>query len=636
MSFDPQEINKLENVCEMILKQINDAAVAIQDRRKDLRDAHKEIWAETPIIRNMDDAMNLVTLSSEIAQHERQYASAHHRLGQLKNMLGSPYFARIDFTEDGYDDLEEIYIGKHSLFDGQVFHVYDWRAPISSLYYDHGVGKASFTVTAEGVSNEISGEITLKRQYSIVAGEMVFLFDSELTIEDDILQVELSRASDAKVKTIIHTIQREQNKAIRSDADQLLVFGPAGSGKTSVGLHRLAYLLYKHRGNLTSGKVRIFSPSPIFASYIEGIIPELGEEDVQSLDFPALLSGYGSYDPYEQIDFLQTASPNDPRRIWLAEKLSPTFVNFLEAYVRGHKPSLDEDIYFNRDMICPKERLAELYRDRTSAGNLSSKTARVIEYVSRAHEEYFANNKKSITEFFSRLQDENLSDGAIRHRFDEQKNIVLADLRNRLLPHAKRLYERALRAWVKQSKQNLPNANKALASLRWEKPLYEDALILYFINLLTGKTAKDNLAQHILLDEAQDISHLQHRILQLQYGNKCQFTVLADVNQGLYPEIHLHDEQYLKDLYPAAAVMPLTTSYRSTYEISSFAANILGKANVTNVYHRRGEAPQIVDTKNPAASVVEIIQKLPDQFNTVGILLSSTKAAKQFYSVLKD
>lgn len=646
--IDTKEYKKLETVNNLILKQINEMAQTLKSRREDLKTAHKDVWAETPIIRNMDDAINLVNISNEIAQHERQYAQASLRLVQLKSMLSSPYFARIDFKEEGFDEIEEIYIGKHSLFDGKQFHVYDWRAPISSLYYDYGVGKACFNVD----DNIISGEITLKRQYHIVNGELKYLFDSELAIDDEILQMELSRSSDAKIKTIIHTIQREQNKAIRNDAARLLVFGPAGSGKTSVGLHRLAFLLYKHRGNLTSGKVRIFSPSPIFASYIEGIIPELGEEDVQTLDFPSLLprdtcagserseepagdsEGSGStYNVYEHFDFLQNPSGDEKRRFWLAQKYSAAFVEFLESFVRQYSPSLEEDIRFNRDIVCTAERVKALYEDRTKAGTLSGKTARVIEFVTRSYEEYFKENTKEITTFFNNIYEDTLTDGVIRHRFEEQKNIVLADLRNRLIPPAKKLYERALRAWAKENK--LPHIQDAVGSLKWERVLYEDALSLFYINLLTGRIPKDNQVKHILLDEAQDISYLQHKILQRFYGDNCHFTVLADVNQSLYPEIHLHSEEELLALYPSATVSKLTTSYRSTYEISRFAANVLGIGDA-HAYKRHGDEPRIIDTKDPASSAVEIIESLRPDFNTIGILLSTTKAAEKFSAEFKQ
>ena len=170
------EEKKLLEVLSLVLAQINKMAQNLQNRRKDLVEANKAIWAETPLIRNMDDALNLITISSEIAQHERDYAHTNIRLGLLKNMLDSPYFARIDFTEDGYNDTESIYIGKTSLFDGATFHVYDWRAPISSLYYDHGIGRASFIVNTDGKEIKNSGCISLKRQYNISNGKLIFMF----------------------------------------------------------------------------------------------------------------------------------------------------------------------------------------------------------------------------------------------------------------------------------------------------------------------------------------------------------------------------------------------------------------------------------------------------------------------------
>ena len=682
MTFDPQELEKLERVQDFIVEQVTSMRESMQERKSDLVDARKEILKEMTIIRNMDDVLNHTMLSSEIAQHERQYKQANTRLAQLKNMYKSPYFARIDFREEGESELEEIYLGKHSLFDGTAFHVYDWRAPISSLYYDFGVGKAYFTVSdnsdkKNGANSDfqISGEVILKRQYQIENGKLIYLFDSELTIDDEILKYELSQVSDGGIKTIIHTIQAEQNKAIRSEADRLIVFGPAGSGKTSVGLHRLAFLLYKHRGSLSSAKLRIFSPSPIFASYIDRIIPDLGEEDVLSLDFSTLLHQYRRnigytersadhtpedyasedhasedrseeaekleyYDHFELIEFLQESEQNNSRRRWIAEKFSSAFVDFLENFIRNWRPALDEDIYFNQDLICRKERLIELYRDRTSAGNLASKSSRVIEFVSRAHEEYFADNRKAIRDFFNKLYDDNLSEGLIRHYFEEQKNIVLSDLRRRLMPGAKRLYERALRAW---SKENKGLAIKdALQPLRWSKLLYEDVLVLFFIDIINGKIAKDNQVKHILLDEAQDTSYLQHKILQNLYAKDCHFTILADVNQALYPEIHLHKKSDLLNLYPGANLIPLSTSYRSTYEINQFASAILPAVSNAEglssespaAFKRHGEEPQIIDTANPVEATADILMQLPEHFKTVGILLGNTKNAKIFYEEL--
>jgi len=634
LSFEAKEIQKLDTVNKLIKEQIDALAAELINRRKELSEANREIWSETPVIDDMDDILNLTALSLEIAQHERQYAQTQVKISELKSLRNSPYFARIDFTEEGFSDLEEIYIGKHSLYDGKLFHVYDWRAPISSLYYDYGVGKAAFDVVTDKGTHSIKGEISLKRQYHIVNGELVYLFDSELSIEDDILQLELSRASDARIKSIIHTIQKEQNKAIRSDAARLLVFGPAGSGKTSVGLHRLAYLLYRHRGKLSSAKVRIFSPNSIFASYIDGIIPELGEESVQTLDFPALIKSYNKpvfYDSAEHYNFLQAATAEDARRKWLQIKLSADFVKFVENYIDTYKPNLDEDIVFNKDIVCEGQRISELYKNRTSAGNLLSKTDRVLEFIQRSHDEYYEENKKDIAEFFDNLNGEIHSANHIRYLFDEQLNTVLADFRNRLIPPSERLYERIIKAWAK--KNNLSGAGANIRQLKQDKILYEDTLLLFYIDILSGRIKKDKEVRHILIDEAQDMGYLQHRILQNLYD--CQFTVLADVNQALFEEIHITKEEDLTALYPNITVEHLTTSYRSTYEISSFAAGILGKDSAgDSLYKRSGEKPQTF--AGGCAEVCNIIEGLPESFNTVGILFSSAKKAAEFFSEFKE
>ena len=628
LKIDTLELKKLETVTNLILAQLNEHSIALQDRRKDLRDANKAIWADkAPVISDMDDAVHLITMSYEIAQHEREYMQANQRIILLKNMLDSPYFARIDFKEESYDDIECIYIGKNSLYNNGVFEVYDWRAPISSLYYDFGVGKASFNVVHDKGENEIKGELLLKRQYRIVRGKLLYLFDSELTIDDDILQVELSKTSDARIKSIIHTIQAEQNKAIRSTASRLLVYGPAGSGKTSVGLHRLAYLLYRHRGALTSAKVRIFSPSPIFASYIDGIIPELGEDSIETLDFNQLLLSYGykSYDKFEQLDFLEKDSANN-RSQWFSTKTSAKFAEFLEDFVRNYSPAFD-DIYFNRDLLCDSGHIKSLYQNRTSAASLYNNTERVIKYVSRTYDEYFAENKKNISIFFNNLEDEILSDGSVRHRFEEQKNITIADLRNRLMPDSSKLYEKALRAFTSKR----PPRIKALY-IHEMKLFFEDALALFYIDILTGRVQKDRQVKHILIDEAQDMSAMQHRILQNLYSNDCHFTVLGDVNQALYP-MDIHENFALQSLYKGAELMPLTTSYRSTYEISKFASNILGISDST-VYSRHGDEPQIIKSANTFATAAKIVGER--KFNTLGILFSTTKKAEMFYENFKD
>jgi DNA helicase-2/ATP-dependent DNA helicase PcrA len=633
--FEQTEINKLSTVKEIIFSQVNELGEGLNKKRAEVLDARKEMWREARrAIRDFDDVADLYLFAEEVSQQERQYSETGKQLLRLKKMLNEPYFARIDFIEEGYDDIEKIYIGRSSLFDEetQTYHVYDWRAPISSLYYDYGIGGANFTVPSTGAV--IKGQITLKRQYQIEKGERLYLFDNDIDIDDEILRRELSKSSDAHIKSIVNTIQTEQNKAIRADAQTVLVHGPAGSGKTSVGLHRLAYLLYRDRNSLNSAKLRIFSPSPIFASYIEGIIPELGEEDVQNLDFPGIINEMAKdrrpfLGPYQQIEYLNACTPNDMRNMWLAAKYTPAFLNELEEYVAAYTPSF-EDVMFSTDKLCSAKRLEELYQDRTVNSTLRSKTNRVLAYVERTYAEYFIAKRNTIIDLFNGIHGENFSDHEIRLKYDDEKSIVYRDLRNRLHPPSAKLYGRFLRNYAYKTGLSRTFARQAL---EMEKLYYEDALILFYIDILTGAVAPDKTVKHILLDEAQDLSHLHHRILSKLYTTS-NFTILADANQALYKGINLDSISELKNLYPTAQDIPLLKSYRSTYEINTFAARFLQDKNNCVSYTRHGDEPQIIQTADTVGAINQILRQLPKEYKTVGILLPTAADAARLYGTL--
>ncbi|MCL2839278.1 MAG: UvrD-helicase domain-containing protein [Defluviitaleaceae bacterium] len=629
---DEKESLKLETVKEVILAQIDKLGEGLIAKKAHVLETRAEMWREARrAISDFDDIADLTIFADDVERTEVQYVKASEDIKKLSKMLGSPYFARIDFCEEGYEDIEEIYIGRQSLFDedAKIFHVYDWRAPISSLYYDYGIGDASFSVPKTGVS--IRGVIQLKRQYQIEKGKLLYLFDNDIAIEDDILRHALSKASDATIKTIINTIQADQNRAIRAESGDILVYGPAGSGKTSVGLHRLAYLLYLHRDSLTSAKVRIFSPSSIFSSYIAGIIPELGEEDVDNQDFPSLIREISRRQfrgPYQQIEHI-TENPEDLRTQWLTLKYSSAFLDGLEKAIATYSPVF-EDVYFYKDKICDASRLESLYQDRTAMGTLASKTERILFYIHQSYAEYYKNNFKDVMKLFNDIYQDDLSDQEIQAKFDEEKNIAIIDLKNRMLPRATKLFEKYLR---KQAKVHGLPFSFTKDALRMERLYYEDALSLVYVDLLTGRISGDKSIKHILLDEAQDLSILHHRILRRLYPTS-RFTILGDVNQALYSEINITKIEDLIGLYPQAEVIPLTKSYRSTYEIMSFAGKIIGQ-DEPNTFVRHGDAPKIIVRQDTANAVADILATLPSDYNTVGILLPTIKEAKDFYEKLQ-
>ena len=640
------EAERLAHTVSVIRSQIVAFSDKIDRQKDDVMDARKDMWKYAPrVVQNFEDVTNLAAATTGLNMQEENYVKLMRKHKNLQKIVDTPYFARIDFEEDDFDETENIYIGMQSVTDETDNDplVYDWRTPIASLYYDSGVGRVSFSVPMDGGRSEtVRGTLHRKRQYHITGGRLHYFFDTDLAIGDEILQRELAKASDGKIKTIIHSIQAFQNQAIRAEAKHLLVTGPAGSGKTSVGLHRLAYLLYRYRDTLTSGQIRIFSPNLIFASYIDGIIPALGEEEVQTLDFTSLLLQYYPLtdhtspaqtppSQYEQISFL--AAPDDAvRAVWLAETSSPAFVRFLTDYVQNYRPSFSDDIMFNTDRLCPKEKLAELYQGRTATDSLATKTARVISYINQSYREYFDTHRKTVGDFFCNLYDDNFNNDEILQRYEAEKQIVLNDLRNRLMPSAARLYERALREWAKR--QNRPHVGQAVH--RFRNPnhprLYEDALAIFYIDVLTGKIDKNRTVKHILLDEAQDQGYMQHSILKKLYAD-AHFTVLGDANQALYPHINLQSDDELIALYGQAGQalhIPLRQRYRSTYEINRFSARLLGTPDESTFFDRHGDEPAVLDVADPYAAVANLLANHAD-IQTFGILLPTAAEANTFY-----
>jgi DNA helicase-2/ATP-dependent DNA helicase PcrA len=611
--MDKQELSKLHNVKQVILSQAEKLAEGLSSRREEVIASRKEMWREARIVlRDFDDVADLTIFAEDVARHERQYAKHSEELGKLAKMMECPYFARIDFREDGSDEVEQIYIGRYSLFDDKQahFHIYDWRAPISGLYYDYACGQAAFTVPTTGV--EIAGELTLKRQYQIEKGELIYHFDNDVAIEDEILRQELSKAASNHVKSIVNTIQAAQNRAIRAEEADIIVVGPAGSGKTSVGLHRLAYLLYRHRDSLSSAKVRIFSPSDVFSGYIAGLIPELGEQDVPTLSIHELLKEKTARRFNNHYDMLET--DDEERRGWLAQKFSAAFLDALQTFVKGYSLTF-EPVKFMQDTVVSAAKQQQLYAVRTTAGNLYTRAKRVIEHVETAMQEYYCDNRSKITDVFSAIEEYELTHDEAQAKFNEEKQVIFNDLHSRLKPDSRRLLVKFLK------QQGLSRAAKCLHS---ENIFFEDALLLLYVDILVGRVDTERNVRHILLDEAQDHGMPTHRILRALYPDS-NFTVLADTRQALYPLVNITSTEALQQLYPAATMLELTKSYRSTAQIMQYAAKFIGEDN-PDVFERQGTPVQTVN------SIAAALAQIPPEMATIGIILSTARDVQAFES----
>ena len=272
----------LEFVLEKLRERIQKISLSLAEGEKEIEGMHEYYWENYTEMdqygyENFD---NQQALLNQINTNQQQLKMKH----RFKNMLDSPYFGRVDFQYEGEDEPETFYIGIGNFAEetGRTPLIYDWRAPVSGLFYDFDKGEASY----QAPGGLMEGEITSKWQYKIRKGKMVYGFESDMKIDDDILKAELGTNGDVQLKNIIRTIQKEQNAIIRNTKDRILVIqGVAGSGKTSVALHRIAYLLYHDRKNLKSSNILILSPNGVFSDYISHILPELGEENIQEMSF---------------------------------------------------------------------------------------------------------------------------------------------------------------------------------------------------------------------------------------------------------------------------------------------------------------------------------------------------------------
>ena len=348
-----QELTHLEEIKEHIEAQLKEETESRNAQQEGLVQKRREMWEECAHgVNDFDDIVSMNAYDETLREKYGHFMRKEESVRQLSYLKETPYFGRIDFLENGERFAEEIYIGRYGFRNKKTreYEVYDWRTPIASLFYDSGIGEAAYQCPA----GAITGEVTCKRQYKIENGELKYCYDTNVAVQDEVLEEVLAENTDKVLRVIIDTITREQNQAIRQPhALNMLVTGPAGSGKTSVGMHRLAYLLYHNREYLHAEKIVVLSRNQIFSSYVSEILPELGEENVQEILFDSLINRgiakeYRKYDYYEQVEYLLKHEDGLRRKI-IELKYSEDFLRFLKDYkglFRGEKTDFETVLKF--------------------------------------------------------------------------------------------------------------------------------------------------------------------------------------------------------------------------------------------------------------------------------------------------
>ncbi|WP_134159647.1 RNA polymerase recycling motor HelD [Alicyclobacillus sacchari] len=610
--------------------------------RGEVVDIRRHFWDDVTVnVSNPDDLVEThfaIRQQAEIlAERERRWHRAAEAAQVLEKQKSTPFFARIDFREQGEADTERVYIGIASFRDEETddFLVYDWRAPIASVYYDHTPGPVSFAAPR----GEIRGEMTLKRQFVIRGGNIFAMFDAGITIGDELLMYALSGRADAKMKNIVATIQREQNRVIRDDTSPVLVVrGAAGSGKTSAALQRAAYLLYKHRGRLQASQMLLFSPNPLFSSYVANVLPELGEQSIEQTTFYEYLARRlqgefvveDGFDQLERLLNLEDGTQADIQMFSASWKASSAFADAIHEYVSQLAPSGMRflPIRFMDRTIMTANEVAAIFAQTEAHWRMPLR----IEAVQKellARVDAFAQEELSaawVEDELELMSDEDYQRvhqkvekrrRHAKHLFDDaqaERNELAQLLLNRRLKPVRRFIQRLAfvdvpaiyQQWFEQALAgNVPTPSgvdinlwrsvcaNTIRALEAQRLPYEDATpYLYMKELLLGQ-AVNTAMRHVFIDEAQDYSSLQLHVIRRLFP-RSRLTLLGDPNQAIYahdPGMAVISE--LRHSFPGFTSIELTQSYRSTAPIVRFTRGMAREGAAIVAFDREGPLPLV-------------------------------------------
>lgn len=590
-----RERNYLNKTVSLIRKKISKLGQELFDDDSKVLEFKKLIWdTHTEMDPNeMRSMMAESDLQVSIMQSKGNYLQ---RLFRIQN---KPYFGSIRFKEEGSEEEDNIYIGITHVEDKLDYYVHDWRSPICSMFYDYETGPASY----KAPSGIIKGNIIKKRQYIIEDAELKHIFDNDLNISDSLLQEVLAEESSDKMKNIVNTIQEEQNKVIRNTEDKnLIVEGIAGSGKTSVALHRIAFLLYRIP-NLTSSNVVVFTPNKVFSEYISNVLPELGEDNTYDMTFYDLLCQ--NINEYKDIE---------------------NFTDFISRYYKGNVDNYDMVKYKQSD---------EIIKDIDS----------------------YINNLLSTIKFNNKLEYDNFIEIDT-----EELNNMLNYKYNRfpLFERIKEISKRIASNNYEGSTKNASSIEKKLKELlnikldlkdifnnfyqseysKYKDKVndkylyYEDACIFLYIKSLLVGFNTNHVIKEIVIDEAQDYNKLQYLIIKKTFKTS-NYTILGDTNQTINPYYKYDSLEELTSIFESSKYITLTKTYRSTGKIIDYTNKILGLNHVTAI--RNDKASDIIFRNNITKNdFLTDINNLKTISKSIAIITKNDKEAEKIYNMLKD
>lgn len=618
---------------------------------------------------SMDSALSIHAQQQMLDERNNSWQQSKQRLGILKKLEKNPFFARLDFQEKGEPKRETIYIGLSSFTDKtDNFLVYDWRAPISSIYYDGKLGDVEYQ-TPDGLQNV---DLFLKRQFLVENGKIQAYFDTQETIGDQMLLEVLDGKSSTHMKGIVKTIQAEQNKIIRDTKSKLLfVQGAAGSGKTSAILQRIAFLLYRYRGTLTSSQVVMFSPNMLFNDYIQDVLPEMGEQNMVQMTYAQYLSRRLPNISVENLS-QQFEKQEDPVKKNISKFVSDIeFFKILTNYGKLLNQSgvSFKNIKFQGNIFIPKEKIAEIYYSFGPQYNLGNRLDATVERLQKMLRRKVGSEMRSkwVSEQIEDLSQEqlkmlyNTADQEFKNGDEEHKFLA----RKIVMAAMQKVYSQIIHLRFLNVSTNYLNFLKAVPKIadlkkhgiseaQWHQ--YVDDFVdlfnhkqismddlspyLYLYDMVTGKHGELDM-KFVFIDEIQDYTPFQLAYLKDKFP-RARYTMLGDLNQSIFTKKNSQTLlSEVQSLFNAdeTRVVQLTHSYRSTKQITDYTKAILTNGQKIEPFNREGDLPNLLmaqDTKESLQQVIGQLNSNNEKNYTTAIITKSLEESEQVQKMLED
>lgn len=550
-------------------------------------------------------------------------------INNLEVSLDKPYFARIDFISNEDKKNNKIYIGKNGIMDNTDIIVTDWRAPISSLYYDAEVGECSY----EAPNGTIKGNMSLKRQYEISNGELSEYFDVDLVSNDSLLQKYLNANNDLRLKSIVSTIQKEQNDVIRKKlTDNLIVQGVAGSGKTTVALHRIAYLVYNYIQNIKQNQYLIIGPNPVFLKYIESVLPELDVSGVEQCTFERFAQKYIDEDieinssDKKVIASISGENDTDIDKFKCSMKYKKMIDEFLELYFYS---ITSKPLMLGSFEVLTAGKITEVFKSTES--NYSNNLDRRIETTIDRLCKFIENQHRSISSRYNNYSYElfktattNEEREKMRNQFSKERLELEKNCRSTLRKYfaktrinSTKLYKLFISTIsdfnIYEYKQIDKLKKETTKNIKTKCFDFEDLSALVYIKSIIAPNKSLDKIRHVVIDEAQDLGEFDFFVLKKTLSS-ATFSIFGDLAQSIYDYRGINNWQEVNKIMfnDCGKIINFNKSYRTTYEIMTVADDVAESIGLerSDLVIRHGAPVQLTELERNDYIPQYIIQRI--------------------------